>query len=69
MNLRYVAHAALYVLAVLAIALATTWATTALPFHTPAAGQPVCIAVGVCAMWLALRWLPTPQRPKKDGRR
>lgn len=68
MNLRYVVHAVLYVLAVAAIAMATAWATT-LPFHSPAAGQPVCIAVGVCAMWLALRWLPTPQRPKKDGRR
>lgn len=47
-----------YLVVVLAIAVATALAVTALPFSDPRLGQPAAIVTGAAAALLVLAWQP-----------
>ena len=53
-----------HLVAVLAIAAATAYAVTALPFSDPRLGQPVAIVTGAAAALLVLAWQPRRKDPR-----
>jgi hypothetical protein len=60
MTFRYRLLVAARFLAVTAIALAATWATSLLPITNPVTATGLCIVAGAVGLLLADTWLPYP---------